>query len=406
MMRIRMCICSLACFAGVATIMVGCEPAAKLPPAPNAPVATGQPGPARSTPPAQTAAATTPPQPGSRAQSPMAPAMAQSPMAPGQQTPIAPGQQLVKPAQAFDANLIANGSFEYLRDDGTPGGWAVTEGLVTSADGPAQHGEHALTLASSGDNYGILSYNTPVAAADLGKEFRVSAWAISASHWKLAMDVEAVQNGETVQLGRKGWSEAPDDWQPLELTAELPADIDPESVRVRFVVAKEPGLTFKLDNVRAEIALLGNRSFEAKDEDGRPLGWGVSPASTIQETGDANAIDGNEVLTLESVGDSWAVVAQPLAVTADDLGRDLTVAAHGQAPISRGMFIGVRCSVDGEDTDLGMEPWLGVTSEWTQVQSTVTLPEDADPSSVQLRIIVRDEAGHRYLIDNVQAKLD
>lgn len=323
------------------------------------------------------------------------------------QTPVAPaGRKVKKQAPDFDSNLVSNGSFEMLRDDGTLSGWAVAPNdIVTVGSGPAVHGKNAITITSTDETYGILACKIRINPADLGKQLHISAWGISDSHWNMSMNLEAVQGGEKTTLARIGWGEAPGIWTQVSLSAELPSDIDPASVQVRFVIKNEAGHQFQLDDLRATVAVLANGSFEGKAENGRPGGWAVSPVEAIRSADLVNAYDGDEVLEVESSDDHWTIVARTLDIRAADLGRKLTVAARARTPVDRGMFLSVQCSVNGEVTELGDKPWPASPEKWTQVQTTVTLPQAADPASFKARIKIRNKGGLRYYIDDVQAQL-
>jgi len=374
------------------------------------PVATAQPSaPARQGTVTQNQAATAalPKTPAPPAAPVSRPVIAQSPIAPAGQSPIAPGGRTIKVAVPdFDANLAKNGSFEMLRDDGTPRGWAVApNGIATVTSESAPHGENAITIESTEESYGILAYRVPVAAADLGKHMQVSAAGMSDSHWNMTMALEAVQGGEKTQLARTGWGEAPGTWARVKLDTELPSDIDPASLEVRIVVKNEAGHTFQLDDLRASVAVLTNGSFELTADEGRPGGWAVAPIEMIRPSDSVDAYDGDRVLGVESSDEGWIVVARKLAISAGDLGRKLTVAARAKTPMDRGMFLSVQCNVNGEVTELGNQPWPESAERWTQVQTTIDLPQDADPDSVQARIKIRNEGGLRYYIDDVQAQL-
>lgn len=149
---------------------------------------------------------------------------------------------------------------------------------------------------------------------------------------------------------------------------------------------------------------IANGSFENKDETGRPRGWAVSPAEIILKDGSmvVHPYDGNEYVMLRSVGDRNGILACPLRLKPEDLGKTVVATAEGRAPLWRYMFLSVRYAVDGKYTE-NLHEWPACPYNWTENIARETIPSNADPESVEVRILIRDVAGYTFCVDHVRA---
>lgn len=161
-------------------------------------------------------------------------------------------------------------------------------------------------------------------------------------------------------------------------------------------VATHPGTEFE--------NRVGNGSFEEKDETGRPRGWVVSPDEIIVR-GESPAVypfEGDEYVMLRSVEDRFGILAYSLQLGPEDLGKTVIATAQGRAPLWRYMFLSVRYAIDGKYTE-HMHEWSACPHDWTENIARETIPLDADPESVEVRVIIRDEPGYTYCVDHVRA---
>lgn len=145
-----------------------------------------------------------------------------------------------------------------------------------------------------------------------------------------------------------------------------------------------------------------NGSFEQKDETGRPLGWAVSPASSIvRDVAESYAaIDGNTFVALESTGESWTVLA---ANVVGSIGGGVLVAtAQGRAPIDSFMFLEIGARTDGEFTTWTRTGWPACPDDWTPVVAKTAIDPGASAESIQVRVIVRNEPGRIVYVDDVR----
>jgi len=150
--------------------------------------------------------------------------------------------------------------------------------------------------------------------------------------------------------------------------------------------------------------LVNNGSFENRDESGRPLDWAVSPADILvpENFPAVYPFEGDDYVTLQSTADAFGIVAFPLALGEEDLGKTVVATAQGRAPLRRYMFLAIRYAVDGEYID-NIHEWPACPDTWTENIARETIPLDADPKSVQVRILIRDVAGYTFCVDHVRA---
>ena len=150
--------------------------------------------------------------------------------------------------------------------------------------------------------------------------------------------------------------------------------------------------------------LIANGSFENRDETGRPRGWAVSPSSILTAAGSpiVYPYDGSEYLLLKSTDESYGVVAFTLPLDSKDLGKTVVVTAQGRSPLGRYMFLAIRYTVDGEYVER-LHEWPACPNAWTENIARETIPLEADPASVQVRILIRNEGGYTFCLDHVRA---
>jgi len=149
---------------------------------------------------------------------------------------------------------------------------------------------------------------------------------------------------------------------------------------------------------------IGNGSFEQKDENGRPRGWAVSPPGIIvrAQSPSVYPFDGEDYMTLQSVADSYGILAFTLDLNPDDLGKTIVATAQGRSPLWRYMFLTVRYKVDGEYIE-NLHEWPTCPNDWTENIARETIPTNADPESIQVRILVRNDPGFTFCVDHVRA---
>lgn len=183
-----------------------------------------------------------------------------------------------------------------------------------------------------------------------------------------------------------------------------------EDVRERYAVEAAAPAGDPVEAAPAPVAdsafenRIKNGSFEEKDETGRPRGWAVSPPAIMIAEGSPAVypFDGDEYMMLRSVGDRYGILAFTLNLDASALGKTVVATAQGRAPLWRYMFLSVRYAVDGAYTE-NLHEWPACPHNWTENIAREHIPLDADPGSVQVRILVRDEPGYTFCVDDVRA---
>jgi hypothetical protein len=152
--------------------------------------------------------------------------------------------------------------------------------------------------------------------------------------------------------------------------------------------------------------LLANPSLEEKDETGRPRGWAVSPSNIIVPAPpqEATARNGRHTLMLRSVKETWGVVAQEIKLDAKDTGKTLFVSAQGRAPLSDHMFLSVEYTIKGKINEI-KAPFPASPDSWKAVSLTLDLPKDVQPDKLRVRVIIRNDPGYVFRVDDLFASL-
>jgi len=143
-----------------------------------------------------------------------------------------------------------------------------------------------------------------------------------------------------------------------------------------------------------------NGSFEEKDDNGRPRGWAISPATSIAKDGE-DAQHGKGFLSLTGEKDSWTVIFCELAGADRYPDTPLRMEAWGKAPAAESMKIALICTEDGEEKEVSAKYWP-VSEDWGKIEFLATIPEASDKGSAKLRILIKQGAGSGFALDNIR----
>ncbi len=343
---------------------------------------------------------------------PAAPQAPQAPMAPAQ--PDAPAAPSAPPAPAppkavqHDANLAGNGSFEYKDENGRPGGWIVSPpDLIAKASDDAAQGKELLALDGVKGTWGIVARNLVIPEVSASVPVRVEAWGKAPAADLMSIRLVYKEKGEEKEVGKRLWPDTKGEWTKLEFVTELPESIDADTLQVKILLSDKAGKGYALDNVRVTSDLLReNASLDSVDENGRPVGWLVTPVDIIVPI-DGKPYDGAHAIGLKPSKDNWGILGRNIVLDKGSLGHTLTISAWGKAEKSDNLMLTLQGKVDGKDTELSRIAWPASPKEWAQLAQKVELPKSGlDPESVQVRVLVRQGAEGVYALDLVQASLE
>lgn len=153
-------------------------------------------------------------------------------------------------------NILKNGSFEIRDPNGVPADWLVSPDGGVIARGneyDAFDGSQSVLLKTIDDGYATLNQYVRFSTEDTGKTLWVSAQAKVPSDGFAFLSIEGKFGGKSRNLSERKWPECPDNWTPVAIEAKIPADVDPGTLRVRFICANKKGFFVRVDDVRAFI---------------------------------------------------------------------------------------------------------------------------------------------------------
>lgn len=159
----------------------------------------------------------------------------------------------VPAAPATPQNLLKNASFEEVDNEGRPNDWIVWPPSVVvhnpASDYEPRDGASSVLIQSVDDEYAALNQYL-----DLPAREPVALWVSAQGRAPIVLamylSLECKISGENRVLGKQLWPACPDRWTPVAFEAEVPADAEPGSVRVRIVCVNRAGYLFRVDDVR------------------------------------------------------------------------------------------------------------------------------------------------------------
>lgn len=170
----------------------------------------------------------------------------------------APTPHVTREVVTSTDNILINGSFETRDANGQPVGWVVfPAGAVMDdprVDYDAFDGQRTALIQCRTDEFATLNQYLKLRPEDAGRTLHISAQGRSPVDRAMYLSLEYKENGANRTAAERKWPVSPDNWHPVAISARIPENADPGTIRVRIVCAKLPGYSIRIDDVRAEFA--------------------------------------------------------------------------------------------------------------------------------------------------------
>jgi hypothetical protein len=302
---------------------------------------------------------------------------------------------------------VSNGSFESTTQSEIPEGWSISPATIIDhkATGKAAMGESFLALQGAKESLGVIDANVAILPAFLGRDLRITAYGKSPDAKKaLSLSLRCEIAGKDTRISTKPWPKTKNQWEKVEFVAAVPSSADPNSVRLRALLPKGAGSGYALDGVKVVIDLLGDHAdLGETDKAGHPVGWTANPQDILVSSKELPAATNGHAVALAAPKDTWGLLARKMKLDSADLGKTIVVAATGYAEAGNNLRLAVRGKVGEETVDLASEFWPATEGAWKLNALKVKLPENLDPDSVFVRILLRQGGEGLYGVSQVEA---
>jgi len=134
-----------------------------------------------------------------------------------------------------------------------------------------------------------------------------------------------------------------------------------------------------------------------------PDGWECEAADAVQPTDDAVGEGQAAELIEQDDANRWVALNYPIDADDSVLGGTMEVRAQGKADNEKTLFVSIEYTVDGEKQRV--KGWHNGGGEWSFVGKKADIPENADPTSLNIRIYRQPGSEGTAIVDHVRAKI-
>lgn len=194
-------------------------------------------------------------------------------------------------------------------------------------------------------------------------------------------------------------------WETMEFEAQLPPDIEPNTLMIR--VGVRPTSTSKAQADDIGLSIKQARKAHMIDVGGTfdewvgnvPRGWYVNPLLELQVRRAEGSLDGSTCLKLTPLPDRY--VESIRRIYRDDLvGRHVAVTASVKTEEADALYVALTYLMDGKEQVITRNH--SGSSQWETIRLDTTISKEADAESVRLKVGVRPGKSTSALVDNVR----